>query len=367
MTYHTKLTLNLQAVTYNVQRIRSLAPHSRLLAVIKNNAYGLGVNHVFPSLQHADGFAVIALEEALQVRTLSPQATIVLLRGVHQASELFICQQQRLIPVIHQPEQLQWLLAMRAPIKIWLKFNVGMNRYGFNVSELPSILAQLKTCPWIDPDIVLMTQLPMAHYPEESHTQLQIKQALDLARAEACDLSIANGATIVRYPEACAQWIRPGGLLYGVTTIVNQTGQALGFSPAVSLTSTIISIRTCHQGDRIGYGGLYVCPKDMLIGVVACGYGMGYPVQAPTGTPVMVNGVITQLLGQVAMDVLTVDLSPVPNPKVGDVVELWGANLPVEVVARQIKGSPQSLLTYAGHANRMHTEDGAEVYSHHCA
>ena len=303
-----------------------------MLAVVKANAYGHGLTRAADALADADGFAVLDLDAAMQLRGAGHNTRIVLLEGFFEAAELFHFAEHRLTAVVHNPEQIEVLehLALPRPIDVMLKLNSGMNRLGFSEAGFAGALSRLRACPNVG-QIVLMTHFACADDAKGVDWQLQVFQRA-VAKAN-LPTSLANSATILRYPELAIDWARPGIMLYGASPFSDRSAEALGLRPAMTLSSRIIAIQTLEAGALIGYGATFVATARMRIGVVACGYADGYPRHAPSGTPVLVAGQRTELTGRVSMDMMCVDLTHLPQAGVGSEVVLWGEGLPVEEVA----------------------------------
>jgi alanine racemase len=327
--------LDLNALRHNVKRLRELAPQSKILAMVKANAYGHGLIPIAHALASSavEGFGVSCSEEALCLRHAGIQQRIVLMEGLFSATELPLLDHYQLDTVIHDQRQLDLLThtPLAKPVNVWIKINTGMNRLGFSIHDFPEVWQRLQACPWINP-ICNMTHFSEADQPTKT-TNLQIKQFTQVVQHLACERSLANSAAILTYPHVHADWIRPGLILYGVAPFADSVGKEYGFKPVMNLKSAIITLKQLQAGDRVGYGGVWTAPQAMRIGVVAIGYGDGYPHRATSGTPVLVNQQLVELIGQVSMDMLTIDLSTQAHAQQGDQVTLWGTDLPVEKVA----------------------------------
>ena len=325
--------IHLSALKNNFEVARRCAPNSRVLAVIKANGYGHGMLRVARALEAADGFAVLTLDDAIALRTAGFQQMILLLEGFFSADELALLVQYRLTPVIHCREQLETLLhaSMSAPLPIFLKANTGMNRLGFKPHEFGAVFDRLHLSANVK-DITLMTHFASADEACGVAAQLKVFEAT--VKTLNSPHSLANSATILRYPEAHGAWTRPGIMLYGASPFIDQSAAELGLQPAMSLCSEIIAIQTIEAGERVGYGGIFRADQPMRVGVVACGYADGYPRHALTGTPINVDGQRTRTLGRVSMDMLYVDITGLPNARIGGSVTLWGVDMPVDEVAR---------------------------------
>jgi alanine racemase len=310
---------------------RRLAP-SRIMAVVKANAYGHGLLRVAEALNEAEGFAMLDVRDAIALREAGFRQTILLLEGFFTPDELPLIAEYELTSVIHSVQQLAMLDAYprRNSLQVWLKINTGMNRLGFVPEQVPAAMEKLKSHPAVR-EITLMTHFSHADEPEGVAEQLE--RFNGLTAAYRAPRSLANSAALLRYPSTHSEWVRPGIMLYGASPFADTSAQQLGLKPVMTLSSEIISVREIKAGDRIGYAGLFRAGATMRIGTVACGYADGYPRHAPTGTPALVNGQRTRTLGRVSMDMLGVDLSGIADADVGSRVTLWGAGLPVEEVA----------------------------------
>lgn len=322
------------ALRHNFSRVRSFASLSKVMAVVKANAYGHGLAWTAKILRDADAFGVASPEEGIQLRDAGIRKPICLLEGFFHPDELPILEQHQLSSVIHHESQL-WDLEHAGkihPIDVWVKVDTGMHRLGFQPEALPDIIKRLKVCMAAG-RVRVMSHCPTADNRFDNTTPHQIQTLDELTQNLNVERSLANSACVVNWPTSHFDWVRPGIMLYGATPMIGMSAEVLNLKPVMTLTSELISINQRAKGDAIGYGGEWVCPEDMPVGVVAAGYGDGYPRHAPPGTPVLVNGVRLPLIGRVSMDMITVDLRELPDAKVGDPVVLWGAGLPVEEIA----------------------------------
>lgn len=325
-------TIDLSALRHNHGVARRLARGTRVIAVIKANAYGHGVLRAARALSDADGYAVVELDAAVRLRELGYGQRIVLLEGFFEPRELAVIAEHKLATVVHSAEQLDMLrdLPHGAALDVLVKVNTGMNRLGFQPDELAAALARVRNHRGVG-TVTLMTHFANADDARGIAWQLETFERV--AGSESLPRSLANSAAILRYPEAHADSVRPGIMLYGCSPFAESTGADLDLQPVMTLASEIISVRQLARGDSVGYGGLYTAEGPTRIGVVACGYADGYPRHAPTGTPVLVGGRLTRTTGRVSMDMLSVDLSGLDQSRVGTPVVLWGAGNPVENVA----------------------------------
>lgn len=346
MTRATRAEVKLSALQHNLQVARHTAPHARQMAIIKANAYGHGLLPVARALHTADAFGVATVEEGVSLREAGVPQPIVLLEGFSSAEELHLIRAYNLQSVIHEPTQIKLLERHSGkPVIVWLKLDTGMHRLGFDPPQCNAILHRLTACESVEQPIKLMTHLACADDRKSKVTQQQLaafEQAIALCNE--LEQSIANSAGILGWPQTHRDWVRPGIMLYGVSPFIDTIGSAHELQPVMSLFSHLITVKHLKQGDKVGYGGAWAAPKDMPLGVVAIGYGDGYPRHAKPGTPVLVNQHMATLVGRVSMDMITVDLSDCPEAKVGDEVVLWGKGLPVETVAKHADTIAYDLL-----------------------
>ena len=328
-------TIDLSAITQNYAVAKRCAPGRQAFAVVKANAYGHGVREVVTALHDlADGFAVACLEEAAEVRALQGEARILLLEGCFDASEYQFAAQLGLDVVLHSEQQAQQLLAasLSRPLNVWLKLDSGMHRLGFNAAQLRDWHGCLHGAEQVA-ELNLISHFACADERGSEATELQLEQFLELLDLDFAQRSLANSAAILTIPAAHMDWLRPGIMLYGATPFADLTAKELGVRPAMSLTAQLIACRDVAVDEAVGYGGSWRAERPSRIGTVSCGYADGYPRHAPAGTPVIVGGQRVALVGRVSMDMLTVDLTDAPDAAIGDAVELWGAQLPVDEVA----------------------------------
>lgn len=311
------------------------APGRRVAAAVKADAYGHGLIQVARVLE-ADAFAVAAIEEALVLREAGIDRTILLLEGVFEAAELPLCARHGLEVAVHHPEQVRMLELARLerPVRVWLKIDTGMHRLGLEPETTPAVFQRLRDCSSVAPAMGLMSHLARADERDCDYTLRQL-QTFETATAGLLgERSLANSAGILGWPRTHFDWIRPGIMLYGASPFLDTLAPDEDLRPVMTFLTRLISIKRLRWGEPVGYGGTWVCPEDMDVGVAAVGYGDGYPRHAPSGTPVLVNGREAALIGRVSMDMITVDLRRRPEARIGDPVLLWGEGLPVERIAR---------------------------------
>ena len=325
-------SISLPALRHNYFVAKRMASRSKVFAVVKANAYGHGLERVARALDRADGFATLELDGAVALRERYPALPIVLLEGFFEPDELLAIAGSNLAAVVHCEEQLRMIELERAarPLDVWLKVNTGMNRLGFAPGELRAAFERLQASGAAR-SITLMSHFATADAPpgvEEAMRRFESATAgLKLPR------SLANSAALLAHPDAHADIIRFGIGLYGATPFADRPARQFGLRPAMTLTSRLIAMRELAAGEAVGYGSGFRAEIPMRIGVVACGYADGYPRHAPSGTPILVAGARTKTVGRVSMDLITVDLTPVPEARVGSPVVLWGEGIPVDEVA----------------------------------
>ena len=327
-----KALISSAALRHNLGVVRSCAPHARVFAVIKANAYGHGLLRAARAFESANGLALLEIEAAVRLRESGYGRRLALLEGLFETTELAVAAQHDLTIVVHSEEQLRMLDAAPAGTRldVMLKFNTGMNRLGFEVREAIAARDSLIRHRAVK-QLTLMTHFATADDARGVAWQMETFETV--AARQTLERSVANSAAILRYPHTHGDWVRPGIMLYGGTPFADTPAAALGLLPAMTLASEIISVREVQPGERIGYSGTYEAAKPIRVGTIACGYADGYPRHAPTGTPVLVDGVRTRTLGRVSMDMLTVDLSGIPAARVGTPAVLWGEGLPADEVA----------------------------------
>ncbi|OIZ99200.1 alanine racemase [Rickettsiella grylli] len=337
--------LNLSALCHNVKRVRDIAPRSKLLAMVKANAYGHGLLPIAKALTDIDGFGVSCSEEALYLRQAGLKQRIVLMEGIFSQDEISLLTDYELDTVIHDHHQLYLLSKHPLPrqVNVWLKINTGMNRLGFSPNDFDAVLDKLSRHAWLN-IVCVMTHFSNADNIRNTTTKNQIKLFEQTLKGYPFPTSLANSAAILASPHVHADWVRPGLMLYGVSPFSNSSGAQYGLKPVMTLKSEIISIHQLKKGDKVGYRGTWISPQSLRVGTVAIGYGDGYPYSAKSGTPILVNGKLTELIGQVSMDMLTVNLLNQLETKIGDSVVLWGAGLPVEQIAKRTSSFCYELL-----------------------
>ena len=335
-------TIHGAALRHNLARMRAAAPDAKVWGVVKANAYGHGIERVWEGLRAADGFALLDLQEAERVRALGWRGPILLLEGVFEPRDLELCSRLGLWHTIHCDEQIEMLAAHKTqqPHRVFLKMNSGMNRLGFAPQRYRAAWTRLEALPQVD-EISLMTHFADADTGKGIAQQVRVFE--EITRDLPGERTLSNSAASLRFGDDAAvraDWIRPGIAVYGSAPDYPQHDIAhWDLRPTMSLAARIIGVQQLAPGDTVGYGSSFAADTPLRIGVVACGYADGYPRHCSTGTPVLVDGVRTRLVGRVSMDMLTVDLTPVPQAGFGAPVTLWGraangAVLAIDEIAR---------------------------------
>ena len=341
--------ISLAAVQHNLQQAKQLAPSAKAIAVVKANAYGHGDLTVAAALKDtADMFAVARFEEAQKLRAGGIRQPILLLSGFLNAAQLEFAALNNFHVCIHEFAQLDVLekTPLAAPVTIWVKIDSGMHRIGFSPEQADSVFTRISAIKQVVQPVNAMTHFARADEPEQrSVTEAAIACFQQAIAGKVKHTALCNSAGVIAFPEAHGDFIRPGIMLYGITPFGDKQGTDFGLRPAMNFTSSLIAVREHKAGEPVGYAGSWVSPRDTRIGVIAVGYGDGYPRMAPEGTPVLVNGRRVPLAGRVAMDMTTVDLGPEGNEQVGDEVILWGDGLAAEEVARHVGTIAYELVT----------------------
>ena len=341
------IELDLSALRHNVRRVREYAPESKLMAVIKANAYGHGMIRVAKHLQEeTDAFAVARIDEAINLRKAKVKGRILVLQGFSHADELSVFQDYQLEVVIHSVAQVAILesLNLQNTLTVWLKIDTGMNRLGIPPNQFALILSRLEQCSSVHVPIRFMTHFANADDVQDEKTLQQLQLFNNTINHYSGEKSSANSAGLIAWPAARQDWVRPGLMLYGASPLLAKTAIQLDLLPVMNLYSRIITIKQVKTGQAVGYGGSWVAKQDSLIGIVSIGYGDGYPRYAKQGTPVLINNKRVPLIGRVSMDMITVDLTGSVDVKPGDKVKLWGDGLPVEEIAAWADTIPYTLL-----------------------
>lgn len=335
----TSATIHIDALRHNLGVVRARAPDSRVMAVVKADGYGHGLERAARAFQDADAFGVATLSDAERLRAIGLSQPIVLLSGFDEADDIARLRKLNVETVVHHAFQLEMLEQAPAgePLRCWLKVDTGMHRLGFAPSHVRDAYARLAAMPAVADDIVLMNHFSSSDEFDGTSGGRRTREQLRVFSEATAGLpgvrSLANSAAVFGWPDAHADWVRAGGALYGISLVAGTCGADFGLRPAMTLATCLIAVNQICRGERIGYSATWECPEDMPVGVAAIGYGDGYPRNVPAGTPVLVNGQRAGIVGRVSMDLMTIDLRGQPRAKPGDPVELWGRGLPVETIA----------------------------------
>ena len=338
--------IDTDALRYNLGQIKKRAPASKVMAVIKANAYGHGMVPIAHALTDVDSLAVARIEEAIQLREAGIACPIVVLEGVRNSDELGLVGQHGLAMVVHCREQITLMEQNSGTVvDLWLKLDTGMNRLGFAAEEFREVHRRLLNLPSVSHSPGLMSHFSSADLPEMETSQDQLRKFLETTEGLSGERSLANSAGILNLPASHLDWVRPGLSLYGVSSIVGKTGQELGIRPVMRFSTWLVATRDLVAGDTVGYGCRWRAAKPTRLGIAACGYGDGYPWALPEGTPLRVNGINAGLAGRVSMDMIAIDLGADSDARVGHEVLLWGeSELPVEDIAAAAGTIPYELL-----------------------
>ncbi|AYA42222.1 alanine racemase [Xenorhabdus nematophila] len=339
--------INRRALRHNLQQVRAQAPDSKVIAVVKANAYGHGLLETACTMEDADCFGVARIGEALALRSGGLVKPILLLEGFFEAADLPVLVVNHIDTVVHSIEQLEALeqADLSHPIKVWMKLDTGMHRLGVRIDEAEAFYQRLSCCHNVEQPINLISHFSRADEPAVETTQQQIERFMAFVADKSGEKSIAASGGVLLWLQAHLDWVRPGIMMYGVSPMVDKTAADFNLIPAMTLKSSLIAVRKHKVGESVGYGGTWSSERDTCLGVVAMGYGDGYPRSAPTGMPVFINDREVPIVGRVSMDMITVDLGPACQDKVGDEVILWGSALPVEKIAEHSGISAYELIT----------------------
>ena len=326
----------LSALRHNLGVARRHAPKSKIWAVVKADAYGHGLARVARTLVDADGYALLDLNDAVRLRESGVTKPMLLLEGAFHPADLALVDRYGLALAVHNAEQILMIERARvsSPLAVWLKLNTGLNRLGFAGPKVRAAHSRLQACGKVAA-ISLMTHFADADGP--AGVTAQLARFVEWTAGLQGEVTLANSAAVLCYPEAHGDWVRPGIMLYGCSPFAGLSAETLGLQPVMTLTSEIIAVQELRPGERVGYGGTFETQQPMRIGVVACGYADGYPRHAPgfhdRSTPIVVAGKRTVTVGRVSMDMLCADLRAIPEARVGSQVTLWGEALSADVVA----------------------------------
>lgn len=348
--------IDLAALRHNYQLARQCSG-GKALAVVKADAYGHGAVICAQALQaEADGFAVACIEEALELRAAGITKPILLLEGFFEASELALIDQHQFWCVVHSLWQLDAIEQARLsrPLQVWLKLDSGMHRVGLFPEQYQAAYQRLQASGKVD-KIVLMSHFARADELDCARTEEQLAVFNTAREGLQAEVSLRNSPAILGWPQVPSDWVRPGIMLYGATPFEQAQALAAQLKPVMTLQSKIIGVRELPVGEPVGYAARFVAERPTRVGVVAMGYADGYPRHAPTGTPVAVDGQLTRIIGRVSMDMLTVDLTDLPQTGLGSRVELWGAQVLASDVAAQAQTIPYQIFCNLRRVPRLYS------------
>ncbi|CAO5676571.1 MAG: Alanine racemase [Holosporales bacterium] len=338
--------LSTQNLIHNVHEIKKRVHDSKIIAMVKANAYGHGLRSVSMRLDsHVDAFGVAAIDEALALRKVHVKKPILLMEGIFERSECLIASTEGFEIVIHNQQQLDWCIKSTHPLKVWIKVDTGLGRLGIPHDMVHKFYQDLKNADHIHPEIGILSHFACADIKDHPLNQKQIDMFLNIKKTCDAHFSLCNSAGIFIFANQAHDYVRPGLSLYGISPFCDLTSKDLGLKPVMTLQSSLISVHDKKKGDSLGYGARYICHHDMRVGVIAFGYGDGYPISAQDGTPVLVNKTRCPLVGRVSMDMMMVDLTACPQAEIGDTVTLWGTDLLLEEVVQFTNEIPWSMLT----------------------
>ena len=334
------------ALQHNLHQVKKHAPQSKIIAMVKSQAYGHGGLIAAKALSEVNAFGVAYIEEALELRRANITKPIILMSSHLTQEQLFLANRENLQWVIHHSWQIDLLKSthLKNPLSVWLKINTGMNRLGFSEHDALPAWQALQSSSSIIKPIGLMTHFSCADDIQNKTTSLQYSTFQNITQGWPGERSLANSAGILAWPRSHADWVRPGLMLYGISPFPEKTGAELGLMPVMRIKAPILAIYDLKAGEKIGYGQTYTCPHKTRLGVIGIGYGDGYPRQAPTGTPIWIKGRMLPLIGRVSMDMITLDLTSAAEIKVGEEALLWGPELPVEIISQKTGMSPYQLV-----------------------
>lgn len=341
--------INKYALRHNLQQIQKIAIHSKIIAIIKANAYGHGLLEIAKTIKNTVNYLGVArIKEALILRKNKITKPILLLNGFTNIDELKIISKYSIDSVIRSTEQIQILkyAKIKKAIKTWIKIDTGMHRFGIRENNRERAYIDLIKCKNIQKPINIMSHFSHSNEPKSKKiTKKQLNCFKKFIKNKIGKKSIASSSSILFFPESHFDFVRPGIIIYGISPKNGKYGKNFGFIPAMTLKSHLIAIYKQKKGDPIGYGGSWINRKNTSIGIVSIGYGDGYPSHAPSGTPMIINNRKVPIIGRVSMDTTVVDLGSRNNDKIGDEVIIWGKNLPIEEISRFTKTSPYSIIS----------------------
>lgn len=338
--------LSTENLIHNLSVIKKHVPQSKIIAMVKANAYGHGLRSVSQRLDgYVDGFGVASIDEAMALRKVHVKKPLILMEGIFERSECLQASVERFDIVIHNKQQLEWCLKCQHPLSVWLKVDTGLGRLGISLQDVDSFYQTLLNTEHIQKPIRILSHFACADDKNHALNARQMDAFHQIQQKYKAEYSLCNSGGIFNFPECAYDYVRPGLSLYGISPFLDVSAHDLGLKPVMTLESSLIAIHDKRAGETLGYGARYTCPKDMRIGVIAFGYGDGYPISAKDGTPILVNQKRCTLVGRVSMDMMMVDLSACRDAQIGDTVTLWGDALPLEDVVQHTQEISWSMLT----------------------
>ena len=336
-----------QNLRHNMRVIQKQAPHSKIIPMIKANAYGHGMietaRHIEDMVSH---MGVASIDDGIMLRNAGIKSGILLAQGPFEAEDMSLAMQYNCDMIVHQQENLDWLDTIQTPgqIKIWIKVNTGMNRLGFPVDEVETIYKKLKAHPKVHHTIPIISHFSCSSTPDGRMNRHQLDSLQKLKAKIDTEFSLCNTGGIFHFPEAHYDYVRPGISAYGVSSLPGIMADDIDLKPVMTVKTIVNAVRHIKKGEYIGYSAQYQAKEDMVMAVIAFGHADGYPVTAPQGTPILVKGVRCPIISPVAMDMITLDASKVKDIKIGDEVVVWGDGLPLDEIVLHTKVSPGSML-----------------------
>ncbi|HQS84052.1 MAG TPA: alanine racemase [Alphaproteobacteria bacterium] len=346
--------LSTENLLHNLAVIKEKVKPAKIIAMVKANAYGHGIRSVALRLdKHVDMLGVASIDEALALRKTGVNVPILLSEGVFEPNELLVAATEKFHVVFHNELQVEWLekVSLPLPLEAWVKINTGMGRLGFGIEQAKEFYRRISSSPSIAKPVRVMSHFACSDEADHPLNQQQIQVFKDFIKDMQSEFSFCNSGGIFNFPDVHYDYVRPGLALYGISPVKGKSAQDLNLKPVMTLQTSLISTQIFKKGASVGYGARYQCPEDMPVGIIAFGYGDGYPITAQDGTPILVNNVECSLVGRVSMDMIAVDLRNCPYAKIGDPVTLWGTGLPLERVVEHTSNITWDLLT--GVQNRV--------------
>ncbi|MBS0185523.1 MAG: alanine racemase [Proteobacteria bacterium] len=346
--------LSTENLLHNLTVIKEKVKGAKIIAMVKANAYGHGIRSVALRLdKHVDMLGVASIDEAMALRKIGVNAPILLSEGIFEPNELLVAATEKFHVVFHNELQVEWLekASLPLPLEAWIKINTGMGRLGFELEQAKKFYKRIMDSSSIVSPVKVMSHFACSDDKDHPLNQQQIHLFKDFIKDIQSEFSLCNSGGIFNFPEYHYDYVRPGLALYGISPLLGKSAQDLNLKPVMTLQTSLISTQVFKKGSSVGYGARYQCPEDMPVGIIAFGYGDGYPITAQDGTPILVNNIECSLIGRVSMDMIAVDLRHCPHAKIGDPVVLWGADLPLERVVSHTSNITWDLLT--GVQNRV--------------